>query len=152
MLQQLASRSVTSLSLMVEENPVTASSIPFWSCVESQAHDISPALERESISLKLQLHCHSCAWNLSLTVTGFPAHNATAGCFHVSTWIPQVPCGALHKSRHDLCPKEFHKAVRCLAARKSPAIIHTLKIAGAKWDPAFQNQDHYVSAKYIIST
>lgn len=51
---------------------------------------------------------------------------------HVSARALPVPSGALHKGRHDLCLKEFHQAVRCLAVRKSPAIIHTLKIAGAK--------------------
>lgn len=61
-------------------------------------------------------------------------------CRFVPVWVCSSLCAgavpvlssALHKTRHDLCPKEFHQAARCLDARKSPAIIHTLKIAGAK--------------------
>lgn len=53
-------------------------------------------------------------------------------CSSLSAYALFVPYSASHKARHDLCPKEFNQAARCVAARKSPAIIHTLKIAGAK--------------------
>lgn len=101
-----------------------------------------------------------CMKELSLLVPVGPVCSTSVGLFQCPVWVCSSLCAgavpvlssALHKTRHDLCPKEFHQAARCLDARKSPAIIHTLKIAGAKWEPAFQNQVHYVSAKYIIST
>lgn len=144
-----AVRSVSNTCLAAGESTVTASFFPSCGWASSSPH--APEL-REHISWKLQLSCH-CRWrSCPCCFLGLQCAAAVQVCSSLSTGAVPVPPGALHKTRHDLCPKEFHQAARCLAARKSPAIIHTLKIAGAKWEPAFQNQVHYVSAKYIIST
>lgn len=143
----LSVRSVSNICLAAGESTVTASFSPSWGWTSSPPH--APELRQRAHFLKAPTELPRLYMKeLSLLIAVVPVCSSSVGLFLT---VP-VPPGALHKTRHDLCPKEFHQAARCLAARKSPAIIHTLKIAGAKWEPAFQNQVHYVSAKYIIST